>query len=66
MSENLLQLKKGRLASFISMATFEHDLHGFLPQFMQHEYPMIKKAMDDHRIETNGAEVIARDILSRL
>lgn len=66
MSENLLQLKKGRLASFISMATFEHDLHGFLPQFMQHEYPMIKKAMNEHRIETNGAEVIARDILSRL
>ncbi len=65
-SENILMLKKSHLASFISLKTFEEELGQFLPAFIQHEYVFIRASIQNHEIETNGAEVIARDILNNL
>jgi len=53
-------------ASFISLKTFEEELGQFLPAFIQHEYVFIRASIQNHEIETNGAEVIARDILNNL
>lgn len=66
MNENILNLKKSHLGTFIGLETFELGLHKFLPTFVDTEYPFIKKAMQDHEIETNGAEIIARDILDKI
>jgi uncharacterized protein (TIGR00661 family) len=66
MNENILNLKKAHLGSFISMETFEEHLHSFLPVFFKHEYPLIRQAMKDHDMPTNGAEVVAEDILNSL
>jgi uncharacterized protein (TIGR00661 family) len=66
MNENILNLKKAHLGTFIGLDTFESDLHKFLPTFVETEYPFLKQAMQDHEIETNGAEIIARDILDRI
>jgi uncharacterized protein (TIGR00661 family) len=66
MNENILALKKQHLGSFVSLDTFEHELHTFLPAFLKHEYKFISQQMKDHEMETNGAEVIARDILEHL
>jgi hypothetical protein len=59
-------LKKSHLASFISLKTFEDGLGQFLPAFIKHEYVFIRDSIQNHQIETNGAEVIARDILNNL
>ena len=66
MSENILMLKKEHLGSFISLETFEHGLSKFLPSFVQHEYPLILKSMKEHEIATNGADIIAQDMLNHL
>jgi hypothetical protein len=66
MNENILNLKKEHLGSFISMDTFENGLDRFLPAFLLHEYKFIQQSMNDHDIATNGAEVIAKDILSKI
>jgi uncharacterized protein (TIGR00661 family) len=65
-NENILMLKKDHLGSFISLHTFENELGKFLPDFLQHEYKFIERMMKEHSIETNGAEVVARDILNHL
>lgn len=64
MSENILLLKKQNLGSFISMETFENHLGKYLPDFLKHEYGYIKNMMNQHEIETNGAEVIVKDMLN--
>lgn len=66
MNENILMLKKQNLGSFISLATFEHHLDKYLPDFLKHEYGYIKSMMNDHEIATNGAEVIVSDMLNYL
>jgi uncharacterized protein (TIGR00661 family) len=66
MMENLLLMKKENLASFISMKVFEEDLDRFLPFFVKYEYKLILQAMRDHAMATNGADIIAADILDRL
>ncbi|MFT4780016.1 MAG: hypothetical protein ACI80P_000420 [Flavobacteriales bacterium] len=66
MNENILNLKKVGLGSFISIETFENDLRHFLPLFLQHEYNFISQNMKDHELAVNGAEVIALDILDRI
>lgn len=66
MSENILMLKKHHLGSFVSIDTFERSLSTFLPSFLKHEYPFIADMMKRHEIQTNGAEVIARDMLNHL
>lgn len=66
MNENILNLKKVGLGSFISLDTFEEDLHRFLPHFIAQEYQSIKDNMASHEMPLNGAAVIADDLLSRL
>lgn len=66
MSENILLLKKQNLGSFISMETFENHLGRYLPDFLKHEYGYIKSMMNQHEIETNGAEIIVKDMLHYL
>lgn len=66
MSENIINLKKSHLGSFISMETFEGDLDTFLPAFIKHEYRFIQEAMQHHTMPINGAEVIAEDLLNSL
>lgn len=66
MSENILNLKKGGLGTFISIDTFENDLGTYLPGFIELEYKAIEQNMFDHEHETNGAEVIAKHILDRI
>lgn len=64
LNENILLLKKKNLGSFISTEVFENTLDIFLPEFLEHEYKYLHKMMESHDIETNGAEVIAKDILN--
>jgi len=66
LNENILLLKRQNLGSFISLDTFERELDRFLPDFLKHEYVIIKKMMESHEIETNGAEVIVKDMLNYL
>lgn len=62
MVENILNLKKVHLGTFISMHTFESELDVFLPAFLLHEYRFIKEQMRQHSLQTNGAEIIAETI----
>jgi UDP-N-acetylglucosamine:LPS N-acetylglucosamine transferase len=66
MNENILQLKKHHLGSFISIQTFENGLGDYLPSFLNHEYKTIQSMMNSHQIAANGAEIVARDILNHL
>ena len=66
MSENILELKKLGLGSFMSLKKFETALSTFLPKFITSEYKTIKENMESHNFESNGAEVIARDILVKI
>lgn len=66
MNENIVNLKKAGLGSFISLETFENDLGRYLPHFIDHEYKSIAQNMASHDMPVNGAEVIAHDILDRL
>jgi uncharacterized protein (TIGR00661 family) len=66
MNENILNLKKAHLGTFIGLDTFESGLHKFLPSFVETEYPFLNKEMQNHQFETNGAEIIANDILDRM
>lgn len=61
--KNLLTIKSEQLGSFVSLDTFVNDLGAFLTSFIAHEYVQIKKRMDSHNYQVNGAEVIAKDIL---
>ncbi|MBL7942514.1 MAG: hypothetical protein JNM00_07095 [Flavobacteriales bacterium] len=65
-NENILMLKQQHLASFISLHTFENELSRFLPVFLTHEYKQIRQSMNEHTIDSNGAEVIASHIASVL
>ena len=64
--KNLLAIKSQQLGSFVSLETFVNDLDVFLNSFIDHEYVQIKKRMDSHNYQKNGAEVIAKDILKVL
>ena len=66
MNENILNLKKVGLGTFISLETFENDLRHYLPLFRKHEYQFIAQNMKNHEMAVNGAEIIALDILNRI
>ena len=66
MNENIVNIKYQGLGSFISLEKFSNELVSFLPKFIQHEYPMIVESMKNHEIGTNGAQVVASDILDRM
>jgi len=65
-NENMVLLKQQNLASFISLETFENELAEYLPEFFKLEYKSIQSKMLAHIYETNGAEIIAKDIISQL
>lgn len=65
-NENIINLKRVGLGTFISLETFRSGLATFLPSFLQHEYKTIAYNMAHHDMPLNGADVIARDILDRL
>lgn len=66
MNENIIQMKDCGLGSFVSIDKFVKSVHSFLPRFVDHEYPFIRQHMDEHEYQTDGARVIAEDILNSL
>lgn len=65
-SENIIELKKLGLGSFMSLKEFENSLATYLPRFISSEYKILKENIQNHDLPTNGAEVIAQDIANRL
>ena len=66
MSENMVNLKNEGLGSFVSLERFTESLPTLLPHFVRHEYQGILQAMRSHEIPTDGARVIAEEILDRV
>ena len=66
MSENIINLKKSGLGSFMSLEDFETNLVKFIPAFIKNEYKHLKVSMMNHEFELNGAEIIAKDILNSI
>ncbi len=66
MSENIMNIKKEGLGSFISLTQFTEELTSLLPKFVSGEYNAIKENMKAHTMPINGAEVIAENILNRI
>lgn len=66
MNENILNLKRHGLGTFISMETFENKLNEYLPHFLNHEYKSLVVNMQNHNMPVNGAQVIAEHILNRI
>ena len=66
MNENIIHIKHQGLGSFISLDVFGNQLAEFLPRFIDSEYKMILENMNNHTIASNGAQVVAEDILNRL
>lgn len=66
MNENIINIKHEGLGSFISIRQFEEGLAEYLPRFVKGEYRNLLENMKNHSIPSNGAEIIAKDILKRL
>lgn len=66
LQENIVNLKKSGLGSFISLSDFESQLHRILPRFIKAEYPTLHANMQQHEFQANGAEVIAKDMLNQI
>ena len=62
-NENILNLHKVGLCSFIPNNEFENNFNNFLTSFVDKEYYNLLQKVKKHNIPTNGAEVIAKDIL---
>ncbi|PCJ89573.1 MAG: hypothetical protein COA57_01510 [Flavobacteriales bacterium] len=66
MNENIINIKHEGLGSFISINQFTDKLDKFLPKFITHEYRIIYENMKTHEIRTDGAKVVAEDIMNRV
>ncbi len=66
MSENMMNVKHEGLGSFVSLEQFARSFNDILPRFIEREYPSILHAMEHHAIATDGARVVAEDILRRV
>lgn len=66
MNENIVNIKKAGLGSFISIEEFSSNLHRFLPGFIKHEYKIISENMKSHEYRSDGAKIVAEDILNRV
>ncbi len=64
--QNLLAVKREQLGSFISLERFVYFMEDTLRSFIDNEYMHIKRRMEEHEHEINGAEVVAKDILNRM
>ncbi|MEM7429678.1 MAG: glycosyltransferase [Pseudomonadota bacterium] len=66
MESNMLLMKQIGLASFASLQKLEKDFSGTLQDFIDGEYRLVKRHMDEHEIGSDGARVVAEDILNRV
>ena len=66
MEFNISELKKKRLGAFMSIKDFESNFSDFLSRFMDSEYVHLKESISDFEMATNGAEIIAEEILNRI
>lgn len=64
MRENFVQVKEWGLGSFVGIDQFADGFARFLPRFIDGEYRHLKENMQNHTIPSNGAAVIAADILA--
>ncbi|GAB5539196.1 MAG: hypothetical protein Salg2KO_12990 [Salibacteraceae bacterium] len=66
MDFNIAELKKLRLGAFMSANDFRNNFIAVLDSFFKYEFTMIQETMKNHSFATNGAQVIAKDLLSSL
>ncbi len=66
MLENIMELKRQGLASFVAREHLEKDALGTLKTFIDSEYPVISERMQSHEMGIDGADVVAREILNSL
>lgn len=64
MDMNMLLLKQTGLASFISLESFAGNFCAVLGDFVDNEYKSLRRAMDAHEIRSDGARVVAEEILN--
>ena len=64
--KNLLAIKSEQLGSFISLNRFVNHLRDSIESFVEHEYTQIQNRMNEHDYATDGAKVIAENILNRV
>jgi hypothetical protein len=65
-SENMMNVKHEGLGSFISLEKFTGHFNKMLPHFVKYEFPSVLQAVRSHEISSDGAKVIAQDILNRV
>ena len=66
MNENMINIKNEGLGSFVALERFTRSFNTLLPNFIEHEFRALQHAMDHHEIPTDGARIIAEDILDRI
>lgn len=66
MLENFVFVKEWGLGSFFGAEQFANGFARFLPRFVEGEYRHLKENMQNHEIRSDGAAVIAADILDQV
>jgi hypothetical protein len=66
MEMNMLFVKQEGIGSFVSLHSFADRLVHTIRAFDETELGAIRRRLQEHDYATNGAAVIAEDILSRL
>jgi UDP-N-acetylglucosamine:LPS N-acetylglucosamine transferase len=66
MNENIINVKHEGFGSFMSSNQFADELNKYLPQFVRSEYKIILERMKSHTVDSDGAKVIAEDILNKV
>ncbi len=66
MESNLLLMKNLGVASFVGMDKLVSEFEKTLTRFIEGEYDHVKRHMDEHDLASDGARVIAEDILNEV
>ena len=66
MESNMMLMKHLGLASFSSIDRLVANFNRTLHDFIDGEYKVVKRHMEEHEIATDGARVVAEDILNRV
>jgi uncharacterized protein (TIGR00661 family) len=66
MRENSVFVKEAGIGSFTSIKALKEDPLRVISDFVEGEYEIVKRNMKDHQIRTDGAEVVAADMLNYL
>ncbi|MEM1200265.1 MAG: glycosyltransferase [Pseudomonadota bacterium] len=66
MESNMLLMKQHGLASFVSLNKLAENFGPTLLDFLSGEYDLVKRHMAHHDFRTDGARVVAEDILNRV